>query len=172
VHRPGVYAGMRSLTSVPSPVTDSTSSEPPMAVADIACGLIALAVDARPELRRAPRERVAAEIAAAAAEHDCDLVVLGSRGRSDLGGLLPGGVAREVVERVRCPRAAGAGGTAGVRDPPDGGVRTLSRPIRPGPGAERAAARRDLRGLQRSGRPRRPPSGAATVEAERSPATG
>jgi len=72
-------------------------------IADIACGLALLAVNARPELRIAPPGRVAAEIAAAAAEHGSDLVVLGSRGRADLGGLLPGSVAREVVERVPCP---------------------------------------------------------------------
>ena len=72
-------------------------------VADVACGLIALAVDARPELHRAPRGRVAAEIAAAASEHASDLVVLGSRGRSDLGGILLGSVGHEVLERVRCP---------------------------------------------------------------------
>jgi nucleotide-binding universal stress UspA family protein len=72
-------------------------------VADVACGLIALAVDARPELCRAPRAGVAAEIVAAAARHGCDLVVLGARGRSDLGGLLIDGVAREVVERAPCP---------------------------------------------------------------------
>jgi nucleotide-binding universal stress UspA family protein len=70
---------------------------------EIACGLIALAVDARPELRRAPRGGVAAEIAAAAAERGSDLVVLGSRGRSDLGGLLLGSVSHEVLERVSCP---------------------------------------------------------------------
>jgi len=72
-------------------------------VTDIACSLIALAVDARPELRQAPPGRVAAAIAAVAAEQGSNLVVLGSRGRSDLGGLLPGSVAHEVVERVSCP---------------------------------------------------------------------
>jgi nucleotide-binding universal stress UspA family protein len=72
-------------------------------VTDIVSGLIALAVNARPELRTAPRGQVAAEIAAAAAEHAADLVVLGSRGRSDLGGLLLGSVGHRVLERVRCP---------------------------------------------------------------------
>lgn len=72
-------------------------------LADISWGLIALAVDARSEVRRAASGRVAAEIALAAAEHHADLVVLGSRGRSDLGGLLLGKVGREVLERVRCP---------------------------------------------------------------------
>ena len=72
-------------------------------VADIAWGLIALAVDARAEVRQAAPGRVAAEIAAAAAEHRADLVVLGSRGRSDLGGLLLGSVGNEVLERLGCP---------------------------------------------------------------------
>jgi nucleotide-binding universal stress UspA family protein len=70
---------------------------------EIACGLIALAVNARPEVRRARRGGVAAEIAVAAAEHSSDLVVLGSRGRSDVGGLLLGSVSHEVLERVSCP---------------------------------------------------------------------
>ena len=71
-------------------------------VTEIASGLIALAVNARPELRQARRGQVAAEIAAAAAEHGSDLVVLGSRGRSDMGGLLLGSVSHEVLERVSC----------------------------------------------------------------------
>jgi hypothetical protein len=62
-----------------------------------------LAVNARPELRQAQLGHVAAEIAAAAAEHASDLVVLGTRGRSDLGGLLLGSVSHEVLERVSCP---------------------------------------------------------------------
>jgi len=70
---------------------------------EVACGLIALAVDARPEVRQAPRGGVAAAIAAAAAEHGADLVVLGSRGRSDLGGLLLGSVGHEVLAGVSCP---------------------------------------------------------------------
>jgi nucleotide-binding universal stress UspA family protein len=72
-------------------------------VTDVAFGLIALAVDARQELRTAARGHIAAEIAAAAAEHRSDLVVLGSRGRSDLGGLLLGSVGHEVLELVPCP---------------------------------------------------------------------
>jgi len=72
-------------------------------VDDITWGLIALAVDARGEVRRAARGRVAAEIAAAADGYDADLVVLGARGRSDFGGLLLGVIGHEVVERVHCP---------------------------------------------------------------------
>jgi len=72
-------------------------------VNDVAFGLIALAVNARPELRTAARGQVAAEIAAAAAEHASDLVVLGSSGRSDLGGLLLGSVGHAVLKGVSCP---------------------------------------------------------------------
>ena len=70
---------------------------------EVACGLIALAVDAHPEVRAAPHGGVAAAIAAAAEECGADLVVLGSRGRSDLGGLLLGSVGHEVLARVTCP---------------------------------------------------------------------
>lgn len=69
---------------------------------DIASALIACAVNARPELRQARRGQVGAEIAAAAAEHGSDLVMLGSQGQSHLGGLLLGSVGFEVLERVRC----------------------------------------------------------------------
>jgi nucleotide-binding universal stress UspA family protein len=71
--------------------------------AESACALIALAVDARPEVRAAAHGGVAAEIAAAAADHGADLVVLGSPGRSDLGGLLLGGLGHEVLTRAPCP---------------------------------------------------------------------
>ena len=72
-------------------------------VTDAVQSLVALAVDARPEVRAAARGQVAREIAAAAADHDADLLVLGSRGRPDLGGLLLGSVGHEVLARVSCP---------------------------------------------------------------------
>jgi len=71
--------------------------------AGVTDGLISLAVDARTEVRRARNGGVAAEIAAAAEQHRSDLVVIGSRGRSDLGGLLLGSVGHRVLERVSCP---------------------------------------------------------------------
>jgi nucleotide-binding universal stress UspA family protein len=83
---------------------------------DIACGLIALAADARPEWRHAKPGEVAVAIAAAAVEHGVDLVVLGSRGRSDLGGLLLGTTADQVLQRVSCPvLLVRAGRRAGAR---------------------------------------------------------
>ena len=66
-------------------------------------GLIALAVNARPEVHSTKRGHVGREIAAAALEYRADLVVLGSRGRSDLGGLLLGSVGHEVLELASCP---------------------------------------------------------------------
>jgi len=72
-------------------------------VSEVTDSLIALAVNARSDLRMACSARVAEEIAAVAREVDPDLVVLGSRGRSDLGGLLLGSVSHEVLERASCP---------------------------------------------------------------------
>ena len=69
----------------------------------MADGLISLAVDARPEVRRARPGGVATAIATAAEQHGSDLVVMGSRGRSDLGGLLLGSVGQRVLEQVSCP---------------------------------------------------------------------
>jgi nucleotide-binding universal stress UspA family protein len=85
-------------------------------VTGIVEGLIALAINARPELRHAAHGHVAREIAAAAIQCGADLVVLGSRGRSDLGGLLLGSVGHEVLERVACPvLMVRAGPRPGVR---------------------------------------------------------
>lgn len=72
-------------------------------VTGITEGLIALAVTARSEVHSTKRGHVGQEIAAAAVEYGADLVVLGSRGRSDLGGLLLGSVAHEVLELASCP---------------------------------------------------------------------
>ena len=69
----------------------------------IADGLISLAVNARTEVRRAQPVGVAATIATAVEQHGADLVVMGSRGRSDLGGLLLGSVGQQVLQRVACP---------------------------------------------------------------------
>jgi nucleotide-binding universal stress UspA family protein len=82
-------------------------------VDDITLGLVALAVNARALVREAPPELVAETVAAAAAEEDAQLVVLGSRGRGDLGGLHPGGVAQGVLERVSCPVVLARAGRRG-----------------------------------------------------------
>ena len=86
-------------------------------VENVACALIALAVDARPELRQASPGEIGGAIAAAAIEYGVDLVVLGSRGQADIGGLLLGSIADDVLERVSCPLLlVRAGRRAGARN--------------------------------------------------------
>jgi len=99
----GLAVGGDTKVVVLHVVDDGHTVEGLRLAAEIADGLLALAVDARPEVRRAPRGGVAAEIAAAASQLGADLLVLGSRGRSDLGGLLLGSVGHEVLARVPCP---------------------------------------------------------------------
>lgn len=85
-------------------VDDRERPEDALALATgITEGLMALAVNARPEVRTTKRGLVGCEIAAAAIEHGADLVVLGSRGRSDLGGLLLSSVGHDVLELASCP---------------------------------------------------------------------
>jgi nucleotide-binding universal stress UspA family protein len=45
----------------------------------------------------------ASTIVAAAAEHDCDLIIVGSHGRSSLDRLLMGSVSQQVVIHAKCP---------------------------------------------------------------------
>ena len=99
----GLAVGGATKVVVLRVVDDGHTAEGACLAGEIASGLIALAVDARPEVRLAAHGAVAAEIAAAASQLEADLVVLGSRGRSDLGGLLLGSVGHEVLARVSCP---------------------------------------------------------------------
>ncbi len=63
----------------------------------------------QPEDSRVPVERLLAEgspaeaILRAAQERHCDLIVMGTHGRTGLGRLLMGSVAEEVVRKARCP---------------------------------------------------------------------
>lgn len=45
----------------------------------------------------------AGEILCVAGEHDCDLIVVGTHGRTGLGRLLSGSVAEKVLRHARCP---------------------------------------------------------------------
>src|SRR5215470_6108597 len=72
-------------------------------VAGVADDLSAFDIQARTEIRRGSGSGVASEIVMASSQLDSDLVVLGSRRPSELGGLLFGSVAREVISQAHCP---------------------------------------------------------------------
>jgi nucleotide-binding universal stress UspA family protein len=55
------------------------------------------------EVRPAPRSEIADEISSAARGTGADLIVMGSRGLSDLGGLLYGSVAHRALRQTPCP---------------------------------------------------------------------
>jgi nucleotide-binding universal stress UspA family protein len=58
--------------------------------------------EVKPEYRSVEGD-VIHEILAFAEEHDCDLIVLGTHGRTGLGRLLMGSIAEGVVRRAACP---------------------------------------------------------------------
>jgi nucleotide-binding universal stress UspA family protein len=79
----------------------------------------AVGVGATGELRMAPANAVAEEIVAAAEDHGTALIVLGSRGLSDIRGLFLGSVSHRVVEKSDRPvlvaRDSGYEGSGPVR---------------------------------------------------------
>ena len=58
---------------------------------------------ARGEVRHAPVALVAREVLDVAKEADADLIVMGTRGRTDWKGLLLGSVAHKVLQHAACP---------------------------------------------------------------------
>jgi nucleotide-binding universal stress UspA family protein len=56
--------------------------------------------DITTELREAPDAEAILEVAAT---HNCDLIVMGTRGLGRLAGLLLGSVSQKVVQHARCP---------------------------------------------------------------------
>ncbi len=82
------------------------------------------------------------EILRLAQAEDCDLIVMGTHGRTGLGRLLTGSVAEEVLRKARCPvmvvKAAAPGdGRSGARRPAQPGEVVSVRPL----GAALASAR-------------------------------
>jgi nucleotide-binding universal stress UspA family protein len=67
------------------------------AVRDGVEALIQAGVDAQGEVREAVYGHAAREIVNAAREHDAGVIVMGSRGRSDLAGLVVGSTAHKVI---------------------------------------------------------------------------
>lgn len=72
-------------------------------VDDVVKDLIAAGVKAKGEVRSSKRGEVDREILASATRIGADLIVLGSRARSGLTGLLFGSVSQEVVRSASCP---------------------------------------------------------------------
>jgi nucleotide-binding universal stress UspA family protein len=95
------------LSVVPPPSVNPSpggvSSMPPHAVDDVATGhrfLRGLGVESEMVVAHGDP---ADEILKAAAERDCDLIVVGTRGLGPIGRLLLGSVSRRVSERASCP---------------------------------------------------------------------
>ncbi|HYZ02870.1 MAG TPA: universal stress protein [Candidatus Binatia bacterium] len=71
--------------------------------AGVVSDLAAFGIEARADVRSTTSRDVAGEIESAIAAYGPDLVVMGSRGRSDLSGFLLGSVSHRVLARARCP---------------------------------------------------------------------
>lgn len=94
--------------------------EPPRQVtallATVLDQLKAVGVNAESELHAAGPDGVAAEIVAAAKSYSADLIIVGSRGLSDLSSLFLGSVSHQVLSRSDCPLLVVKGGPG--RDEP------------------------------------------------------
>jgi nucleotide-binding universal stress UspA family protein len=98
---------------------EEPSPEARQLVADAVEKFRATGVSATSDLRRAPSNDVADEIVAAAEHHGAGLIVLGSRGLSDIRGLFLGSVSHRVIEKSDRPvlvaRDSGPGGNRPVQ---------------------------------------------------------
>ncbi len=73
------------------------------AVSDGVGALIQAGVDAQGEVREAVFGHAAREIAGYAKEHDAGIIIMGSRGRTDLAGLVLGSTAHKVIHLTDRP---------------------------------------------------------------------
>jgi nucleotide-binding universal stress UspA family protein len=72
-------------------------------VGGVVADLAALGLAARGDVRHAASGRISEAIVKAAGEYRPELIVMGSRGRSDVGGLFLGSVSHGVLAAVDCP---------------------------------------------------------------------
>src|SRR5689334_22418555 len=82
---------------------EETSDEAHLAVDSAVAELAAGGVSAHADIRYALLGHAAREIVASAAAHDADVIVMGSRGRGDLAGLLLGSNAHKVIHLADRP---------------------------------------------------------------------
>lgn len=69
----------------------------------IADGLTTQGIDADYETQTARSGQVAGQIVEVARRREADLIVMGSRGLSDIGSLVVGSVTHAVLQRAECP---------------------------------------------------------------------
>ena len=84
-------------------VADETSDEASAAVRHAADDLVQAGVKAHGEVRDTIFGHAAREIVGDAREHDAGVIVMGSRGRSDLAGLVLGSTAHKVIHLADRP---------------------------------------------------------------------
>jgi nucleotide-binding universal stress UspA family protein len=84
-------------------MADETADEAKASVAAIADKLTAVGVKAYGEVRNTPFGYAAREIVDDAIQHGVDVIVMGSRGRGDLAGLVLGSTAHKVIHLADRP---------------------------------------------------------------------
>jgi nucleotide-binding universal stress UspA family protein len=84
-------------------LTDETTDEASAAVAAAVDTLIAAGVKAHGEVGTTPHGYAARNIVDDANEHDVDVIVMGTRGRGDLAGLVLGSTAHKVIHLADRP---------------------------------------------------------------------
>lgn len=86
-------------------------------VDDVVKMLAAAGVNARGEVRTCSPHAVAEKILSSATRLETDLIIMGSRGRGELTGLLLGSVSHEVAMRANCPVVIVPAGAATIAEP-------------------------------------------------------
>ena len=98
-----VAAGVAGLgMSGPVPPTEETAAEGAELTDAVVKRLTDAGVRARAEVRGGFTD-VGQQLLAAAAENHADLIVMGTRGLSDLGGLIVGSESHRVLRKTTCP---------------------------------------------------------------------
>lgn len=93
----------REIISRMGQVPSESDTEAHQAVQDGVDALIQAGVDAQGEVRETVFGHAAREIVEDAREHDAGVIIMGSRGRSDLAGLVLGSTAHKVIHLTDRP---------------------------------------------------------------------